>query len=128
GAGSVIVLGGTTSIKPTVAAKIGATKRIDGLDRYEVSAAVAEYGITCGLWPRRVVVATGGDYPDALAASVLAARLRAATVLVRPTSVPAAVGNHLSAYAHQRLDVIVTGGTASVSAQTYANVLELASP
>ncbi|MDP2182690.1 MAG: cell wall-binding repeat-containing protein [Actinomycetota bacterium] len=128
GAGSVIVLGGTTSMKPAVAAKVGATERIDGLDRYEVSAAVAQYGITQGLWPRRVVVATGRDYPDALAASVLGARLRAATVLVRPTGVPAAVGNHLSAYADQRLDVIVTGGTASVSAQTYTDILELASP
>lgn len=127
-ADNVIVLGGTTSMKPSVATKVDASKRIDGLDRYEVSAAVAEYGIAQGLWPRRVVVATGRDYPDALAASVLAARLRAATVLVRPTSVPAAVAVHLSAHADRRLDVIVTGGTASVSDQTYTDVLELAGP
>lgn len=53
--------------------------RIGGIDRYETSLAVAQYFNLAG---QNVCVATGNNFPDALAGSVYAANLKAPIILV----------------------------------------------
>ncbi|AXH95332.1 cell wall-binding repeat-containing protein [Ornithinimicrobium avium] len=85
--------------------------RIAGLDRYATAARVSEQ-FAPGV--RTVYVASGRNFPDALAAAARAGSLGGPVLLVRPDSVPAA-----TRVALQRLDprtVVVAGGTTAVSA------------
>ncbi len=123
-----IVLGGPNSVSEEVFGLLGADIRIQGHDRYEVAANIAEYGMSHGYMPRRAIVATGRDYPDSLTSSVLAARLKGPVLLVRPSTLPEPIAKHLSAYAEDRLDIWVCGGEASVGAAVFAaieNAVEL---
>jgi putative cell wall-binding protein len=73
---------------------------------------------------RRVYVATGRDFPDALVAGPAAAKERAPILLVTRDTVP-----HTTAAELRRLNpevVIVLGGPAAISDRTAARVGELA--
>ena len=111
GAQEVMLLGGEAALDPQVAQSVedsGRTvDRIQGADRFETAAAVAGRVPPSG----RVYIATGLDYPDALAAGAAAARLPSALLLV---------GESLSAAATAVLDeqrpseIVVVGGEAVV--------------
>ncbi|MFU8803027.1 MAG: cell wall-binding repeat-containing protein [Bradymonadaceae bacterium] len=65
-----IVIGAVAAIPDAVVAQIpGATRRMDGASQYEVSAALAEYGIARNVDPSHVFVTEGMSLFDALAAS-----------------------------------------------------------
>lgn len=67
-----------------------------GSKRYETACDVArQYAKERNAVPTRVVMAYGGDYPDALTASSLAGTLRCPILLVKRDTVPAAVQNLL---------------------------------
>ena len=91
GATSVILVGGEGVITAGVAASFKASglsvSRISGADRYLTNAAVVR-SVFLGAAPR-TVVATGQDFPDALGAAVLAARLKQPLLLTRSACVAA---------------------------------------
>jgi putative cell wall-binding protein len=104
----------------TVAATASAAvDRISGSARYETSVALAEaaYGGTTG---GSVYIATGTNYPDALAAGPAAAKRDAPLLLTAPGSLPTAISDELTKLAPSH--VYVVGGTAAVSASTYAQI------
>lgn len=90
--GRIVVVGGPIAVQDQVLAALrphtsGAVSRIDGVDRYRVSAAVA------GQFPSglgRVYVATGTDFPDALVGAARAGSQGVPVVLSRSTSLPGA--------------------------------------
>lgn len=110
---SVVVLGGTTAVSDAVMDQItdvtGApVERWSGTDRYRTAAAVAEAYDSAD----RVFVATGADYPDALAAASRAGAVDAPVLLVRTDGIPGA-----TALALDRLDpeqITVLGGEGAV--------------
>jgi Flp pilus assembly protein TadD len=72
-----IILGGTgavsTAVQTQLATTMGlTTTRLEGLNRYVTAVAIASYGVNSAghVWDR-VGIATGEDYPDALAGGVL---------------------------------------------------------
>ncbi len=122
GAQKVVVVGGPASVSEAVAGSLGASKRLGGATRYEVADGVAAYGLANGLSPRRVAVVTGQVYPDCLTAAVLASRLNGVTLLTTSATLSPGANAHLKANAPQNLDVLVCGGTSSVSATTYSQI------
>jgi putative cell wall-binding protein/beta-lactamase superfamily II metal-dependent hydrolase len=106
-----IVIGGTAAVSDTVVEQLGA-RRVAGSDRFATSAAVALH-----VFPQTstVYLATGLNYPDALAGTAAAARDDAPVLLARTDCVTAPVQQ-----AAQSLDAtsrVVLGGTSAVSAR-----------
>jgi len=108
----VIVLGGTVAISASVASALdaydagGGVLRLAGADRYATAAAIARHHHPAGA--PMAYVATGENFPDALAAGAPAAIRGAPTLLVRAGSVPGSSATEL-----QRLNparIIVLGG------------------
>ncbi|MEO8510194.1 MAG: PQQ-dependent sugar dehydrogenase [Chloroflexota bacterium] len=80
--------------------------RLAGFDRYATAAAASAAAFPGGA--RAVLVATGENFPDALAASAAAGRIDAPLLLVRSTAIPDATATELA-----RLDpdtITIVGG------------------
>lgn len=92
---------------------------VSGANRYATAIEAAKTTFGVGPMPagpdgnRWVVVASGANWPDALAASGLAGALEAPLLLTQPDSLPSDVGAYVSALGASRAAVV--GGTAAVS-------------
>jgi len=87
--------------------------RISGSNRYATSVALAQAAFA-GTTADTVYVATGTNYPDALAAGPAAAKAGGPLLLTAPTSLPDVVAQELRSLAPKR--VVIVGGTSAVSA------------
>lgn len=109
----IVLLGGEAVIGPNAFAAYNAiapTTRIAGADRFETAAEISE-GLPTG---GRVFIASGRNFPDALAGAAVAADTAAAVLLVEPNGIPNATRAAL-----ERLnpsEIIILGGPAAVSA------------
>jgi putative cell wall-binding protein len=84
--------------------------RLAGADRYATAAAVSAGSF---LSADRVYVATGRNFPDALAAAAAAGAAHGSVLLVEPDRIPAATSAEL-----QRLQpstIVIAGGSGVVS-------------
>lgn len=130
---TVYVVGGEAAVSANVATAItnlGFTvQRVAGIDRYDTSVKVAQ---ALGN-PSKAYAATGLDFPDALAAGVVAARQSGAILLTRGGEIPVVVAGYLL----ENPNVVVTavGGPAANAfpaatsykgADRYATAVELA--
>jgi putative cell wall-binding protein len=130
---TVYIVGGEAAVSANVATaitKLGFTvQRIAGVDRYDTSVKVAQ---ALGN-PSKAYAATGLDFPDALAAGVVAARQSGAILLTRGGEIPVVVAGYLL----ENPNVVVTavGGPAASAfpaatsykgADRYATAVELA--
>ena len=113
----LVVLGDETAVAAGVAAAAasytttGVVTRLAGTDRYGTAAEVASR-FPAGV--PEVYLATGSDFPDALAAVPVASAAGVPVLLTPPTTLPGVVARELARLAPQR--VVVVGGTSSVSA------------
>ncbi|HLS46231.1 MAG TPA: cell wall-binding repeat-containing protein [Ornithinicoccus sp.] len=119
----VTIVGGRGAISDSVMAAVDAATtapvaRVGGSDRFETAGALAR---TFGDRVDVVYVATGLDYPDALAGAARAGYNDGPVLLVRPDSVPAATRSAMTAINPYR--VVVLGGSSAVSS-TVANELK----
>jgi putative cell wall-binding protein len=110
------VLGGSSAISASVVVQLdtyttGAVRRLAGGDRYATAAAVS--AATFGPGVSVAYVATGGNYPDALAAIPLAGRTDSPLLLAYPSSVPSATAAELRRLNPGR--IVVLGGPAVLS-------------
>jgi putative cell wall-binding protein len=89
GVTKVTIIGGTAAVSDAVAAAVRATgasvDRVAGADRYATSRAVADKAIAGGASVARSWVATGANWPDALAGGPAAANGSGPFLLVPPT-------------------------------------------
>ncbi|MBA2695634.1 MAG: cell wall-binding repeat-containing protein, partial [Actinobacteria bacterium] len=114
---TVILVGGTAAVSGPVedelrAAAPGATvTRYAGKDRYETAGLIAQDVATAEV----VYVATGRNFPDALAGAARAGALDAPVLLVTPDAVPAATARQLDRLDPER--IVLLGGTGAVSTQ-----------
>jgi len=114
---TIRIIGGTGAVSAAVATELaayGTVERIGGADRYETSALVAA---TFPTGIPLVFVATGEDFPDALAGGAAAARGQAPVLLTPSTVLPDVTADALTALAPQA--VVVLGGTGAVSAEVF---------
>jgi putative cell wall-binding protein len=113
----IVILGGTKAVSQTVAGQAtllsDTVERIEGPDRYATAAAIADRFPA----PTNVVyVATGANFPDALAGAPAAALTGSPVVLVAPSDVPASAATALQRLSPREIGVL--GGLAAVSAET----------
>ncbi len=118
----VLVAGGTRAVSDAVVADLVArglpVTRLAGTDRFSTAAAIAAARFDDAT---AVVVATGANFPDALAGAAHAGRLGAPVLLVGDT-LPPPVRDYLTARAGQITTVHVLGGEAAVSDGVVAEV------
>jgi thermitase len=113
---NIVVVGGTTVVDDGVVTELenetGATvERVAGLDRYDTSRQLAERAVLAGLDEGKIWVATGTNWPDALAAGPDAAAAGAVLLLTSPTSATM-VNTWLDGVV--ATEVVVVGGVLSV--------------
>lgn len=129
GADKVFIVGGTGAVTDGVKAAVDAivpgsstaVERISGATRYETASNVARYTLAAQgrpVWDGTALVATGGNFPDALAAGPVAASKGMPMYLANPTGISAATLDAMVAARVKR--VYVLGGTAAVSDATVA--------
>lgn len=110
---NVVLLGGTAVISAGVEAALadyGEVSRLSGSDRYATAAAIsADYPAGTSV----AFVATGADFPDALAGAARAGHLEAPLLLVRTDRIPAVTLAELERL--QATEVVILGGTGVVS-------------
>ena len=121
--GNIVLLGGTEAISAGVEADLGAlgtVDRVSGIDRYATAAAISQdYEPGTGV----AFVATGLDFPDALAGAARAGHLEGPVLLVKPDRIPRATLAEL-----ERLEarqIVILGGFTAVSADVEAQIAAL---
>jgi len=121
----VHVAGGPAAVSDKVLADLVAlgleVERLSGDDRYETAVELAE---ALYVGPTKVVLATGADFPDALAGAAMASRDGAPVLLVGDT-LPDSVREYLQDNAATITEVYVLGGDAAVPHAVLAEVRAL---
>lgn len=120
GVGRVVVLGGPTAVSEDVAAvlrdRVGSVHRWDGADRHATAARISRH-LFRPLFPdgaEVVHVATGREFPDALAAVPAAVAAGGPVLLVDTEAVPDVVVEELRRLRPRRA-VVLVGGTKVLS-------------
>ena len=100
-------------------------QRIGGDDRYATSALVAEtLEDELGADIETVIIASGENFPDALAASALAGD-EAPILLVQSDAIPSVVRDRLNRLSDSVTDAIIVGGVNAISADVEAEIGEI---
>lgn len=114
-----VIVGGTAAVPASVerqlrSAGVGNITRLSGATRYETSTKIADFELSSGLGFTMdgVLLATGTNFPDALAAGPLAGRSRSPLLLVDPGASYAS--GYLSAHKGEVHSALVVGGSAAV--------------
>jgi putative cell wall-binding protein len=120
GAKNAVIIGGQGSVSESVAETLGqmglAVRRIDGVDRFAVSSNIAnELGNSS-----TAVVASGLNFPDALAIAPYAASHGFPILLTKPDSLPSDI-NHLFE-TKPYTNTLIVGGEGSVGSNVYNSV------
>lgn len=118
---TIVVLGGTAAISAGVESTLGAygtVVRVAGSNRYSTGALVSSYAFPSGA--NTAYVATGTNFPDALAGGPAAVQVQGPVLLVDPNSIPSSVGAELARLGLSSIKVL--GGTAAVSASVEAGL------
>ncbi|WP_335870588.1 cell wall-binding repeat-containing protein [Bacillus sp. 2205SS5-2] len=115
----MIVVGGKNAISEKVFNSFDKATRYSGKDRYETSAEIAKF-----LTPqtRTAVIATGDDFADALAGSVLAANSGAEILLVKKEEVPESILEAIEM--NEILNFRVIGGKNAISEDVLNQLLK----
>ncbi len=118
----IIGAGGAVSadVEAALAALVPEVERIGGVDRYETSRLIVEYGFPEGA--ETAVIATGGDFPDALSGAALAAHVDAPLILVDGRAAQLGVHARAAVTGVSPSSVIVLGGAGVVSAAVASDV------
>ena len=109
-----VISGGEGTIAPetkqAIEAMIGKTvSRVDGADRYVVSAKMAEMVMN----PTRAIITSGEKWSDALVAGPVAQKLNAPVLLTKQANLPMPIDAYLNT--HTDLEqILIVGGSASV--------------
>ncbi|WP_052090803.1 cell wall-binding repeat-containing protein [Desulfosporosinus sp. HMP52] len=109
-ASETIVVGGTAVIGAEVANQLPGMKRYAGNDKYDTAVAIAE-SMQADL--NTIFVATGEQFPDALAGSVLAARTNSPIILVNK-NLPTVSAYFIESHKDEIKKTMLLGGMAVV--------------
>lgn len=122
GATDCFILGGTGAVSAAVETQLtgllgaGHVERLAGTDRYGTARAIADKVISLeSAFDGSAIVATGGNYPDALGGSPVAASKVMPILLANPANGAVYVPDSVT-------DVAILGGTGAVSAATEATL------
>lgn len=132
GVTDVILLGGTAAVSSDIENALksahGASHvtRLEGLNRFDTAAIVAAYGVEhAGLSYNGLAIATGENFPDALAGGVLQGRAGSVMLLTRKAFLSAETAAVIEANTHVISEVRFLGGTGAVSQDVRDAVLAM---
>jgi len=134
GVKKVVILGGTgaisTSSEQALIAAFGAAgvDRRGGADRYATAVAVAQYGVSAGLTWATPALATGENFPDALAGGVMQGHAASVLLLTRSTTLSPATSAALVQHASEIGEVRFLGGEGALTASVRAKAIDAATP
>ncbi len=118
---TIFILGGEVAISAAVATQLqglGYTiVRLGGADRFDTAILIASNGLNN---PANILLATGLNFPDALAAGAAAAKVNGAVLLTNGTVQPPANQTYLSAHPSDVLFAL--GGPAAVAVPTAQSI------
>ncbi len=97
-------------------------RRFGGFDQYETSAMIAD-ALFGDLSPN-LFVATGTNFPDALAGSIFAGSTQSPIVLVKPNEIPENVSSIYLSFLSPKT-IVVLGGTSVVSEHVFSRLKSL---
>ncbi|GAB4281711.1 MAG: hypothetical protein Kow0067_01330 [Coriobacteriia bacterium] len=109
GISSTLIVGGADVVGTRVQSSCPRPVRVGGADRFETAALLAEHGLSHGLLSGRMVLATGRNFPDALAGSSLGGRSRSPILLVNGADVTVPTRAYLRRHADRMADVWLLG-------------------
>lgn len=114
------IVGPTDIISEDVEKQLSNTYRFDSTDKYERNLQIIRYFDNINVY--QLYIATGENYPDALAGSALAAKNNGAIILTNknPEIGDCFFINDISSYIH---DFVVFGGTGAVSQDTFGKII-----
>lgn len=115
GVKNTVIVGGTAVISDTVKGNLPGPVRIAGADRYGTSVELAKYALSnLSFNTSTVYLATGENYPDALASAAVAGKTRSILLLVNPAlPLKQVLADFLTA--HKEIDIVkVIGGEMAV--------------
>jgi putative cell wall-binding protein len=96
-------------VRACEAPKVTSVSRLAGADRYATAVAISKSRFSTAA---TVFVATGVNFPDALAAAPSAAKAKAPILLTTPTQLPAVTANELARLKPSK--IVVLGGTGAI--------------
>ncbi len=126
---NIVILGGTGVVSAAVATALdayttGTVTRLAGADRYETAAAISAASFSS---PVPVVyIATGANFPDALAGGPVAGIKGGPVLLVQAGVIPAATATELTRLLPT--NIVILGGTAVVSDGVQTNLAAYLAP
>lgn len=111
----MFIVGGAAQIPRTIRDQYPDAISIEGTNAYDRNVALLQYFADM-LSLDTVYVATGEDFPDALAASALAQKTKSPLLLVRGNQIPAVTKSYLSSNLISQIEII--GGNGVISRDT----------
>lgn len=132
GVDSVAILGGTGAVSAATETALeslygpAAVTRLAGASRYDTAVAVATWGCSnAGLGWDGVAIATGANFPDALAGGVMQGVHGSVMLLTPQSSLSSATAAALTAHKDEIRTVTYLGGTGAVSTSVRDQVASL---
>jgi len=126
GVTDVVILGSSEAVSSThgnALAAVFATQRWEGSDRYATAASVATRAVNdLGMDWDQLAIATGQNFPDALAGGVVPARKGSVLLLTRTDSLPSITKTTLASHADQINDLYFLGGLPAISVTVRSEV------
>lgn len=120
------IVGGTAALGDAVVNQLESAgakvERVSGSSRYDTSAKVAERAAAAGMDPARTWLATGDNWPDALAAAPVVAATKGVLLFVHSSSYEAAPSVDAWLRARSFESVRLIGGTRAISPDVEAFV------
>jgi putative cell wall-binding protein len=113
----ILVAGGPAAVPDAVLEELArdgsAVRRIGGTSRYDTAALLADEAVAAGAVAAQVVIATGRDFPDGLAAGPAAVARDGVLLLTDRDALPTAARDWLGA--HDVAELRIAGGEAAIS-------------
>jgi putative cell wall-binding protein len=114
GASTALVVGSNTAVSEAVKSALPSATRAGGSNRYETCARVLDFAVGQGCSYRHLALATGVNFPDALAAGPLLAVDDGLLLLTPPAGLPTCISTRLTARKAIVTDVDTIGSTSVV--------------
>lgn len=130
GADDLFVVGGTAAVSSAVAAQLDLEyqlTRLGGAERYATSVLVADAAVRFGAGRTPVWVASGANFPDALAGGVGAFVDGAVLLLVAPDTLERSPASraYLDGHSDEIVTAVIVGGTSAVSQQVEEEIRDI---
>ena len=122
----IVILGATGVVSDAVAKALGqyapSVTRLGGANRYATAAAVSKAYVSPGVGT--VFVATGANFPDALAGAAAAGAMGAPILLVAQDSIPAPTATEIARLATRTIVILGATGVVSDAVRTQLAALQ----